>query len=115
MPEDLEPRTLRSTKASDFDDFGGGEVFDDPETEDTIYDLMDVGRFNQKDKDGKDKSQEETRSSWSSSEEALMACEGLIFNVPLNGGTKCTRNASYAVLNDIRTSIELEVCKLRSF
>ena len=29
------------------------------------------------------------RSSWSSSEEALDACEGLIFNVPLEGSTRC--------------------------
>ena len=40
-------------------------------------------------KDGLDRSNEETKSSWSSSEEALAACEGLIFNEPLNGGTKC--------------------------
>ena len=81
----------------------GGELFDNPDEElfnnpiesakngeDTIYDLLDVGRFNQENKAGKkDESNEETRSSWSSSEEALAACEGLIFNVPLNGGTKC--------------------------
>ena len=40
-------------------------------------------------KDGLDRSNEETKSSWSSSEEALAACEGLIFNEPLYGGTKC--------------------------
>ena len=81
----------------------GGELFDNSDEElfnnpiesakngeDTIYDLLDVGRFNQENKAGKkDESNEETRSSWSSSEEALAACEGLIFNVPLNGGTKC--------------------------
>ena len=33
-------------------------------------------------------------SSWSSSEEALARCEGLIFNVPLDGGTKCHENAT---------------------
>ena len=43
------------------------------------------------------------------SEEALAACEGLIFNVPLNGGTQCTPNASLATLANIRTSVELEV------
>ena len=35
-------------------------------------------------------------SSWSSSEEALARCEGLIFNVPLDGGTKCRENATAA-------------------
>ena len=33
-------------------------------------------------------------SSWSSSEEALARCEGLIFNVPLDGGTKCHENGT---------------------
>ena len=33
-------------------------------------------------------------SSWSSSEEALARCEGLVFNVPLDGGTKCHENAT---------------------
>ena len=75
----------------------GGELFDENEmdeavdhhSDDTVYDLLDVGRFDQQNKDGLDRSREETRSSWSSSEEALAACEGLIYNVPLNGGTKC--------------------------
>ena len=58
-------------------------------TDDTVYDLFDAGVFNQQDPDGLDRSNEETKSSWSSSEEALAACEGLIFNEPLNGGTKC--------------------------
>ena len=36
-----------------------------------VYNLQDVGRFNQKNKNQVDRSREETRSSWSSSEEAL--------------------------------------------
>merc|ERR1712123_289889 len=41
------------------------------------------GKFNQKNRGNnkEDKSNEETRSSWSSSEEALAACEGAIFNI----------------------------------
>ena len=51
---------------------------------------MDNGKFNQKNQfDNKeDKSNEETRSSWSSSEEALAACEGAVDNVALDGATR---------------------------
>ena len=52
-------------------------------------------------KDGLDRSNEETKSSWSSSEEALAACEGLIFNEPLNGGTKCRYHIILNFLNQI--------------
>ena len=52
-------------------------------------------------KDGLDRSNEETKSSWSSSEEALAACEGLIFNEPLNGGTKCRYHITLNFLNQI--------------
>ena len=52
-------------------------------------------------KDGLDRSNEETKSSWSSSEEALAACEGLIFNEPLNGGTKCRYPITLNFLNQI--------------
>ena len=66
----------------------GGEVFDDHYDDDPISNLMDKGRFDQKNPN--DKSREETRSSWSSSEEALSRCEGLIYNVPLNGNKNCS-------------------------
>ena len=79
--------------------------------EELVYDLQDVGQFNQKDKEKVDRSREETRSSWSSSEEALQACEGLIFNIPLNGGTKCHVNATSLELKQSRTTVELEVEK----
>ena len=50
----------------------GGEIFDENEmdealdhhSDDTVYDLLDVGRFDQQNKDGLDRSREETRSSW---------------------------------------------------
>ena len=71
-----------------------------------IYDLMDQGAFNQE--NPLDRSREEVRSSWSSSEEALSRCEGLIFNVPLNGGTRCTTNATKDTLDEISTSVTLE-------
>ena len=38
-----------------------------------------------------------------------MACEGLIYNVPLNGGLKCTPHASDRDLREVRTEIVLEV------
>lgn len=104
--ESQDPDPEPAQPMDDHGGLGGEDLF---ETDDDVYDLIDVGRFDQQDKDGKDKSREETRSSWSSSEEALMACEGLIFNVPLNGGTACTANASSSTLQSIRTSIEYEV------
>ena len=75
----------------------GGEI------PDGVYDLHDQGRFNQKNPN--DGSREEVRSSWSSSEEALAACEGLIYNVPLNGGTRCTPDASRDTLRNITTEV----------
>lgn len=104
------------------EDGPGGEVFDQddhtttwyPEVDDEqtttgvpddVYDLMHKGVFNQKDPDGKDMSREEVRSSWSSSEEALMNCEGLIFNVPLDGDKLCTDNATLADLAGITANV----------
>ena len=54
--------------------------------------LVDQGRFDQHNPN--DRSREETRSSWSSSEEALAACEGLIYNVALNGHKNCSSGAA---------------------
>jgi len=69
------------------------------------------GKFNQKNRgDNKeDKSNEETRSSWSSSEEALAACEGAIFNIPLNGATKCNENATFDDMRPIMSNISYVV------
>ncbi len=79
------------------DDFGGGEVIDDEEdgdgdAEDVVYDLHDRGEFDQN--DANDLSRHEVRSSWSSSEEALDNCEGLIFNVPLEGSPRCSQRVA---------------------
>jgi len=65
------------------------------------------GKFNQKNRahNKVDKSNEEVRSSWSSSEEALAACEGAIFNIPLNGATKCTENATFDEMRPIMSNI----------
>ena len=85
----------------------GGEVFDDEiydtengnedlnEMSNDIYDIMVRGNFNQGNK--RDKSREdfpEEQSSWSSSEEALMKCEGLLAFQQLNGSKTCTANNS---------------------
>lgn len=59
---------------------------------------MQKGNFNQKNK--KDRSREqnpEPFSSWSSSEEALMKCEGLLTFQQLNGNKSCKANASETV------------------
>lgn len=110
--------TINQTTTTERNVRGAIEVNDDEEEanhggefdEDVVYDLLHVGKFDQQNFNGKkDKSREETKSSWSSSEEALAACEGLIFNVPLNGGTKCTQDANSETLEQIRTSVELEV------
>ena len=89
----------------------GGEIFDE-ETNDgdilndiyanddssnpsDIYDIMERGNFNQNNKrDGSKEKNPEEKSSWSSSEEALMKCEGLIAFQQLNGSKSCTANDS---------------------
>ena len=65
------------------------------------------GKFNQKNRgqNKKDRSNEEVRSSWSSSEESLAACEGAIFNVPLNGATKCNENTTFSEMTSIMSNI----------
>ena len=57
--------------------------------------MFNRGIFNQKNsaKNKVDTSNEETRSSWSSSEEALAACEGAVANIALDGATR-SRNLS---------------------
>lgn len=82
---------------------GGGGVLAGDQPGDDVYQLTDAGQFNQKDPN--DRSREEVRSSWSSSEEALARCEGLIYNVPLNGGTRCTADTDRATLANITTEV----------
>ena len=86
----------------------GGEVFDDDidyqelgvdgnnDPKIDIYDVMERGNFVQKG-DKRDRSREknpEPFSSWSSSEEALMKCEGLLAFQQFNGSKSCTANDS---------------------
>ena len=98
--EDRVPRHIL-----DEDDYNhGGEDY--PED---IYDILDVGQFNQKNADGKDKSREETHSSWSSSEEALMACEGLVQIEALEPKIACNQNASLLELESVRDSHTLQI------
>ena len=92
--------------SEDYDDENkGGEDYQD----DDIYEVIKAGSFNQQDPDGKDKSNEETHSSWSSSEEALMACEGLILNVALEPRIACNANASSPALESIREVHHLRI------
>jgi len=82
-------------------DYDGGEVDH----------LFNQGRINQKNTadNKKDTSNEETRSSWSSSEEALEACEGAVANTPLDGATRCHENATFEEMMPYMTNITHEV------
>jgi len=85
----------------------GGEEYEDLDNNGDIYNFMNNGKFNQKNQfDNKeDKSNEETRSSWSSSEEALASCEGAVFNIPLNGATACHENATFDEMRSVMNNI----------
>ena len=89
----------------EFEDNVGGEVSD--VDNDEVDHFVDNGKFNQKNhlSSKKDKSNEEVRSSWSSSEEALAACEGAVFNIALNGATSCHQNASFAEMRPVMDNI----------
>ena len=69
--------------------------------------FLNEGKFNQKNtgNNKEDKSNEETRSSWSSSEEALASCEGALFNIPLDGSTKCHENATFHDMNPVMNNL----------
>ena len=85
----------------------GGEEYEDLDNNGDIYNFMNNGKFNQKNQfDNKeDKSNEETRSSWSSSEEALASCDGAVFNIPLNGATACHENATFDEMKSVMNNI----------
>ena len=89
----------------EFEDNVGGEI-GDPDNDEVDH-FVDNGKFNQKNNlnSKKDKSNEEVRSSWSSSEEALAACEGAVFNIALNGATSCHQNASFAEMRPVMDNI----------
>jgi len=84
-----------------------GEEHNSEEKEVEVDHFFHNGKFNQKNRgDNKeDRSNEEVRSSWSSSEEALAACEGAIFNIPLNGATKCSENATFDQMRPIMSNM----------
>ena len=99
---------------NDEDREGGDNDYDDTDAKETdgnvageVDHFFHNGKFNQKNQaqHKEDKSNEETRSSWSSSEEALAACEGAIFNIPLNGATKCNANATFYEMRPIMSNI----------
>jgi len=88
----------------DKEDFSG-EIVD--EIKDVDH-FLDNGKFNQKNRmnNKEDKSNEEPRSSWSSSEEALAACEGAVFNIALNGATGCNENSTFENMKLIMSNME---------
>ena len=101
---DVEPPKVSNLRVEDIDD-GSEDLTDD---EDALVDhFLNEGKFNQKNtKNNKaDNSNEETRSSWSSSEEALASCEGAIFNIPLDGSTKCQENATFDEMSPVMNNL----------
>jgi len=90
-----------------FGDFNGGAEYGNSQ----VFNLFNQGKFNQKNVDGnkKDTSNEETRSSWSSSEEALAACEGAVDNIALDGATRCNENSTFEEMWPFMTHLEHNV------
>ena len=86
----LRERGFNKTRDTEDEDHAGEEGV--TENYANVDHLFNRGHFNQKNVNGRkvDTSNEETRSSWSSSEEALAACEGAVANLPLDGATRCT-------------------------
>ncbi|XP_040571409.1 uncharacterized protein [Lepeophtheirus salmonis] len=91
-------------------DFGGGEELDredEEEEESRIFELIKNDRINQENRNGNvDLSMEEFASSWSSSEEALQNCNGLLHNVPLTPSIECHINGS---IKSASTEVTLRV------
>ena len=105
--EVLTVKQLTLSSENNLEQDHGGEIFDDDiydkelhsdsvtdewltEMAKDVYDLVERGKFNQGNK--RDRSREdnpEPFSSWSSSEEALMKCEGLLAFQQLNGSKTC--------------------------
>jgi len=107
--------TLRVPGQNDTEE-QGGEVFEDYHGgqeygQNQVFNLFNRGKFNQKNIEGnkKDTSNEETRSSWSSSEEALAACEGAVDNVALDGATRCNENSTFEEMWPHMTHLEHNV------
>jgi len=110
--EAITVRSLNLTDTADqagevFGDYDGGGEYADSQ----VFNLFNRGKFNQKNVDGnkKDTSNEETRSSWSSSEEALAACEGAVDNIALDGATRCNENSTFEEMWPFMTHLEHNV------
>lgn len=91
--QNVRKRNKLHEKLESDDENQASEVFDDDDKPlEKVQNFHQQGKYNFKDPN--DGSNEEPNSSWSSSEEALLACEGVIFMIALDGGTKCHQNAS---------------------
>ena len=106
---DTESPKLSNMRSEDFNDMAAEDLSDlegSPD-EDQIDHFLNKGKFNQKNQADykEDKSNEEARSSWSSSEEALATCDGALFNIPLDGATKCHENATFEEMESTMTNI----------
>ena len=106
---DTESPKLSNMRSEDFNDMAAEDLSDlggSPD-EDQIDHFLNKGKFNQKNQADykEDKSNEEARSSWSSSEEALATCDGALFNIPLDGATKCYENATFEEMESTMTNI----------
>ena len=101
---DVEPPKVSNLQVEDVDD-GSEDLTDDGDP--MVDHFLNKGKFNQKNTENnkEDKSNEETRSSWSSSEEALASCEGAVFNIPLDGSTKCRENATFDEMNPVMNNL----------
>merc|ERR1719427_770311 len=84
------------------------EDYNGPENVDHFF---NNGKFNQKNKahNKVDRSNEEVRSSYSSSEEALARCEGALYNLALSGSPRCNNNASLADMRPVMSNLSYEV------
>ncbi|CAB4054527.1 unnamed protein product [Lepeophtheirus salmonis] len=102
-------------------DFGGGEELDredEEEEESRIFELIKNDRINQENRNGNvDLSMEEFASSWSSSEEALQNCNGLLHNVPLTPSIECHINGSIksASTEMKKTVFDIDTHRLESY
>ena len=104
---DTESPKISNVRSEDFEDSAAEDLTDVGGGEDQIDHFLNKGKFNQKNQADykEDKSNEETRSSWSSSEEALATCDGALFNLPLDGSPKCHENATFEEMKSTLTNI----------
>eukprot|EP00096_Caligus_rogercresseyi_P003197 TRINITY_DN1586_c0_g1_i3.p1 TRINITY_DN1586_c0_g1~~TRINITY_DN1586_c0_g1_i3.p1 ORF type:complete len:494 (+),score=115.27 TRINITY_DN1586_c0_g1_i3:186-1667(+) len=107
---DLEPLDRSERDVGEERDVGGGEEMDfEEEAREArrIFTLIKNNRINQENKNGnEDLSMEEEESSWSSSEEALQNCNGLLQNIALSPAIECRINGS---IDSVSTEVALRV------